>query len=148
MRIIYRDKGYHIDRTAYTTFLKAQGFHDPAIAWLCIYVQHIGTDPDTLGEFRGPNTIFLYTQARPAEEVGHSLLHETRHYWQELEREQRRTDAYKQLKGRAFEKFLLAWLAEPGKRHEIDYWERPSEIDAYAFADEHHTTAQFVTATT
>jgi hypothetical protein len=147
MRIVYRDKSCSIDRAAYTAFLKAQGFTEGAIACLNIYVQQRRNDPDTLGSFRRPSTIFLSTEGQAAEEINITLLHETRHYWQEQEREQRRYVACQQLKRRAYEKFLMAWMREPEREHAVDYWGRPCEQDARAFADEYQATAQFIRLT-
>jgi hypothetical protein len=140
MRITYRDKDkpYLIDRAAYTAFLKEQGFTESAISWLNIYVQtERRGKPHTYGEFQAPSTIFVYTQNSPVEEVNDTLLHETRHYWKQIEREQRRDTAYRTMKSRAYQKFLASWLSEPGRELQLDYWLRPSEQDARAYAVKH-----------
>ncbi|HZU03986.1 MAG TPA: hypothetical protein VFA10_30265 [Ktedonobacteraceae bacterium] len=145
MRLHSLDKRYALDRQAYQTFLSEQGFSDSAIRALNISIRASGPreNPTLLGQFRPPCSIFLYTHGDRLSEINDTLLHETRHYWQELEQEQKRHTAYARLPPRAYQKFLQEWFAQQYQEQTCDYWERPREQDARAWAARHASRPLF-----
>ncbi|HEX7734320.1 MAG TPA: hypothetical protein VF458_05645 [Ktedonobacteraceae bacterium] len=81
----------------------------------------------------------------------HTLFHEMRHYWQAEQHRQaywRAVQEYEQIKSKRerqcfYNAHLLLGDRPPSEVH-LTYRDRPSELDANAFADEHSPQHHFV----
>jgi hypothetical protein len=113
---------YRIDRARVDAFLRAQGLTGAEIASLSIQIAESGKQFGLSEKTRcsycpHEHTIYIYTQAQlPAHTMNISFLHELRHHWQVMRNE-----------------INLAWL-------DLPYRDRPHEIDARTFANEHQNT--------
>ncbi|GHP00858.1 hypothetical protein KSF_109050 [Reticulibacter mediterranei] len=145
MRIHNQDKRYVLDIPAFEVFLREQGLSEQEILQLIIHVRIVHPkDPLTYGTFTKPSTIYVYTHGEGLKEVNDTLLHETCHYWQEHQERIRlaqRQREYEQMrKGRKKDDFYFTYICwgDTTKRETgIDYWNRPSEVHARAFAKQH-----------
>lgn len=131
-----------------------QGFSTEAIAQFAVYIQVCSSSPekkDWSGEFRAPDSAYLYTHGDSAEEVNNTIFHEVRHYWQLLQhlmKYRQLLEKYEQIKDKRARKafyhaHVLPGALLPSEAH-LAYKDRPSEIDAKAFAAEHAPRCQLI----
>ena len=137
MKIVRLDKRYTIDKAGFSAFMLAQGFHQQSVDGLIIHVRpDHPKGPTHLGEFKEPDTIYLYTHGQDPVEVNITLLHEVRHFWQWIEYFKKYHQAM------STKNPLLSWHL-PSEEH-IEYWNRPREVDARAFSEQYAAFHHFV----
>lgn len=130
MRIYYENpalRHIRVDREHLVAFLHDQGMSDQDIKQLCIRFrdqvpQGYSSDfpaEKILGSYNNSCSVYVCTRNREHKvmELNRTLLHELRHYMK---------NGY-----------------QPGEEN-ITYWERPSEVDARVFAEQHYKAHVFL----
>lgn len=154
MRVTNLDRRYALNKAGIETFMSRQGFSTEAINRFAVYIREGGSSPktkDLAGEFKSPDTVYLYTHGASTEYINDTLFHEMRHYWQLLQHlveYQQHLQVYEQIKKKqARQSYYYAHIflgsQMPSEAH-LEYKDRPSEADAEAFAAEHAPSHQLV----
>ena len=138
MRVTIRDRIVQLDRVALQDCLRAEGWREGEIKTLNIYIKQgcpRTKTGRTLGRYNGKSVFVFVESDRCLKDLDNTLLHECRHH-EQLREEKQVWNArlQKETDPDVRQQIRASWRTQREQERQVEYWNRPHEIDARLFA--------------